>query len=285
MFSSMPLKEVNSMGIKPIEYQPWKGKRTSYIQRVLVIIKNIFKNKITSGGIIALLIIGGLIAHFPNFLTLVFMPTKQLEPNMMINYFNNLPFYFFAIILGAVVTSDIISDDINSNSFVLYFSRPIKPINYLIGKYTGAFMIISMFTLLPTFLYGVAAISLQSGSNYIDSLKILGLTILAGILYSIVITGYGTMLSSFTEKKTYAGGGTFISFIVTPSIGEIFSNFDYNWKLVNPMNLLNYSLRIIYGKDLPNRINSTLFGALMILLIALPIVISLYRLHQKAVGK
>lgn len=273
------------MGIKPIEYQPWEGKRTGYLQRVLVIIKNIFKSKITSGGIIALLIIGGLIAHFPNFFTLVFMPIKQLEASMMINYFNSLPFYFFAIILGAVVTSDLISDDMNSNSFVLYFSRPIKPIDYLFGKYAGAFVTVSMFTLLPTFLYGVAAISLQSGSNYMDSFEVLVSTILAGILYSIVITGYGIMLSSLTEKKSYAGGGTFISFIVTIPIGEIFSNFDYNWKLVNPMNLLNYSLRIIYGKDLPSGINSTLFGALIISLITLPVILSFYRVHNKAVGK
>lgn len=273
------------MGIKPIEYQPWKGKRTSYLRRVIVIIKNIFKNKITSGGIIALLITGGLIAHFPNFLNLVFMPLRELEANTMLNYFNFLPFYFFAIILGAVVTSDLISDDINSNSFVLYFSRPIKPINYLTGKYVGAFMTISMFTLLPTLLYGVAAISLQSSSNYMDSLEILGLTIIAGFLYSIVITGYGIMLSSFTEKKSYAGGGTFISFIITPSIGEIFSNFNYNWKLINPMNLLNYSFRILYGKDIPSRINSTLFGAIMILLIVVPVLVSLYRVHNKAVGK
>lgn len=108
---------------------------------------------------------------------------------------------------------------------------------------------------------------------------------LAGALYSILITGYGIMLSSFTEKKSYAGGGTFISFIVTPSIGEIFSNFNYNWKLVNPINLLNYSLRIIYGKDLPSKIDSTLFGVIILSLLFIPIIFTLYRIHKKAVGK
>ncbi len=273
------------MGIKPIEYKPWQGKRTNHIKRIFVIIKNIFKNKISSKGIIALLIIGSVLVHFPNFLNLVFMPVEELKAGMMINYFDSFMFYIFVIILAAVVTSDLISDDINSNSFVLYFSRPIRPIDYLFGKYSGAFLIISLFSLIPPFLYGIAAISLQTGSNYMNSAEVLGSTILAGILYSIVITGYGIMLSSFTEKKSYAGGGTFISFIVTPSIGEIFSNFNYNWKLVNPMNLLNYSLRIIYGKDLPSRINSTLFGVLMILLITLPVLVSLYRIHHKAVGK
>ncbi len=273
------------MGIKPIEYHPWKGKRTSYTYRAFVIVKNVFKDKISSKGIIALLVIGGMLVHLQHFLSLAFMPIDKLEPDTLIYYFDDFLFYIFFIILGAVVTSDLISEDTNSNSFVLYFSRPIKPIDYLFGKYSGAFLIIGLFTIFPPVLYCMAAILLQTGSNYIASLEILGKTVLAGALYSILITGYGTMLSSFTEKKSYAGGGTFISFIVTPSIGEIFSNFNYNWKLVNPINLLSYSMRIIYGKDLPSKINSTLFGVIMLSLVVTPILFTLYRIHKKAVGK
>lgn len=281
----MPLKGVIYMGIKPIEYSPWEGERSSYFRRILVIIDNIFKTKISSKGIIALLVIGGMLVHFPNFLTIAFMPIKNLNADMMISYFDNFMFYIFVIILGAVITSDLISEDINNNSFVLYFSRPIKTIDYFLGKYTGVFLIINLFSFLPPVMYSIAAISLQTGNNYTDSLKLIGLTSLAGILYSVVITSYGIMLSSLTEKKSYAGGGTFISFIVTPSIGEIFSNYNYNWKLVNPMNLFNYSIRIIYGKNLPSQINSTLFCVIMFSFIVVPIILTLYRIHNKAVGK
>lgn len=273
------------MGIKPIEYKPWQGKRTNHIKRIFVIIKNIFKNKLSSKGIIALLIIGSVLVHFPNFLNLVFMPVEELKAGMMINYFNNFIFYIFLIILAAVATSDLISDDINSNSFVLYFSRPIRPIDYLFGKYSGAFLIIALFSLVPPVLYGIAAISLQTGSNYMNSAEVLGSTILAGILYSIVLTGFGLMISSLTGKKSYAGGGTFISFIITIPIGEIFSNFDTNWLLVNPENLFNYTLKTIYGKNIPEEINSTLLGIIMIALISLPIILTFYRVHYKAVGK
>ena len=54
------------MGIRAIEYRPWKGDRTPPNQRWLVISKHMFQKNIRAKAVIVLLILGMMFAHvFP----------------------------------------------------------------------------------------------------------------------------------------------------------------------------------------------------------------------------
>jgi len=93
------------------------------------------------------------------------------------------------------------------------------------------------------------------------------------------------MLSSLTMKKTYAGVGIFMSFFVLTIIGEIFTNFNQNWSLVSPSNLLFYSYDLIYSFDLPSDINSNIFGVFLFCILFLPLFVAFVQVYRKETGK
>jgi ABC-type transport system involved in multi-copper enzyme maturation permease subunit len=288
MHSSRP-SGVARTGITPIGYRPWAGERTRHLNRVLVISRSILSEKIRTKGVLILLFIGVILVHAFPLIFKVLIPHEGLTVDDMIggqsSIFGGGLFVVLTMLLAAVVSSDLISRDLSDNSFVLYFSRPIRPLDYLAGKMGGGFAIMSIFCVLPVIAFGVATIATQSGSEYLDSFAVLGQAIVAGMLASIFFLGYGMMLSSITRSRAYAGVGTFVSFFVLSLISGIFSNIDVNWRLVGPANLLQYGYSVIFGTGLPEEVNPTLFWIVLLSILIIPLLIAYWRIHLKAAGK
>ncbi len=236
-----------------------------------------------------LLFIGIILVHAFPLIFKVLIPHEGLTSGDMIggdsSIFGGGLFLLLTMLLAAVVTSDLISRDLSDNSFVLYFSRPIRPVDYLIGKVGGGFGIMSMFCLLPVMVFGIAIIATQSGSDYLASLEVLGLSLVAGALTSLFFLGFGMMLSSITRSRAYAGVGTFVSFFVLSIISGVFSNVDPNWQLANPFNLLQYTYGIIFGEGLPEELLPGLYWAVLISILVVPLLLAYWRIYSKAVGK
>ncbi|MFW6041145.1 MAG: ABC transporter permease [Thermoplasmatota archaeon] len=278
------------MGISPIEYRPWKGKRTSKLNRVIEIIKQVVNSKIKSAGVLILLIVGILLVHtFPIILQSL-QPHERLTANMLIGqglfgqYLKGAPFAIFSILLASVVSADIIAEDLKNNSFILYFSRPIRPSDYILGKIGAGFTIMSLFCLLPPVIFGVAVILTQTGTDYNTSLEVLGRTVIAGSFTCALYLFYGVMLSSFTKRRAYAGVGTFMSFFVLTLLAELFSGFDSNWLLISPINILHYTYNIIYGFDFPQNLNYNLYLLILFSLILIPLGVVYYRIYRRWSG-
>jgi len=168
---------------------------------------------------------------------------------------------------------------------VLYFSRPIKTLDYLVGKIGGAVGVISILTFMPLMVFCLVMIGTQTGSDYSGSLNVLFLTVIAGALTSIFFISYGIMISSLTTKKTYAGVGTFMSFFVLTIIGDIFTSFDLNWSLVSPSNLLFYAYDTLYGFELPSKINFNLFLTLLFTIIVIPLFVTYMQVFTREKSK
>ena len=135
MSSSRRSREVAQVGINPIEYRAWKGIRSAQKSRLYVIAKSVFRHKIRSFGVIALLGLGFLLLHAFQIIFTVMARHESLDAQTMYDYMGSGgAFAIFAILLAAVVTSDLIADDMVNSSFVLYFSRAIKVRDYLAGR-------------------------------------------------------------------------------------------------------------------------------------------------------
>ncbi len=276
------------MGINPIGYIPWTGKRTRHLYRLYVIAKSIFSEKIRSKAILILIFIGIIIVYALPLLDVIFLPHEVLTSEDMIGGANPVlgdPLILFSMLLAAIISSDIISRDLSDNSFVLYFSRPIRPIDYLIGKITGGFAVMAIFCLLPLIMYGVVIIATQSSSDYLKSLEVLGLASFAGILNSFFFIGFGTMLSSVTKNRGYAGVGTFVSFFVLSLISRMFTEIDVNWILVNPAVLLKYTYGMIFNIGLPEELSSDIYWTILLSILIVPIIFAYWRINKKATGK
>ncbi|MGM0404671.1 MAG: ABC transporter permease [Thermoplasmatota archaeon] len=282
------------MGIERIEYKTWKGKKTPLSRRFLVIGEKIIRQKLNSKAIWVLLVIGYILVHVFTMVSAPFYPREELTKELILDgrgtlmgipYLKGYFFYLFTIILVSVVCSDILSQDIKENSFVLYFSRPLRTVDYVTGKLTGSMAIVSLFCALPPLLVGLSVIATQTGDNYVGSFGILGLTLIAGIFTSFIYLPYAVLLSSLTKRKAYSGIGAFMTFFVLNIISDVFTIFDMNWRLVSPENLLHFSYDIIYGIGLPAEINTGLYVLAMSTLIIIPLLGLFIRVHLKGVER
>lgn len=348
---------MNEMPVKRIEYDSWEGKKSGRFRRIYVIIKKIFRDKMSSKGILLLLILGIILGHALPIMSRALTPHESLTAEMMVGksleeshlfsipemgmsenlnqgmipkwlenqlsenaslsveennkkwrivdadeeyiikrendklkiygepkegYLTNGLFVLFSLILSAIICSDLISIDLQDNSFVLYFSRPIRTEDYILGKIGGAFSVIGIFSLLPPIIFSLAVTATQSGGSYLSSFGVLGATVVVGILTTFVFASFGVMISSLTSKRSYAGVGAFASFFILGIVGGIFSEFDPNWQVVNPLNLLNYFYELIYGFDLPSGVDAFSFGLAFLSLLVIPITVLYYRIQIKA---
>jgi len=191
----------------------------------------------------------------------------------------------FTMLLAAVVCSDIIADDMADSSFVLYFSRPVRTIDYFVGKFTGAALVMGLFCVLPPMVYALVMLGTQTGSDYGGGLVILGKTILAGVFTAVFFLPFGLMVSSLTDRKAYAGVGIFMSLFVLTIISGIFSRGSREWLLVDPFNMVSYAYRLLFGGSLPSGLHASHLAVAISLVIVVPLIAAYFWIGRKGAGK
>ena len=273
------------MGINPIQYRPWKGERTALNLRVYVILRSVFRNGIKSTGVKVLLIFAFLLVYALQFVLMLLTGHESLTAKDMSGNFNAMGLSLFAMLLVAVITSDLVSEDLSNRSFVLYFSRAIRARDYIMGKAGGAVMIMGLLCFLPPVLLAVVSILTQSGSDYWSSLKVLGSTVVAGAFVTVFFVPYGLLMSSITRRRSYAAVGTFMSFFVLTIISGAFSGFDRAWRVISPAESLSFAVDWIYGQDLPSYIDGGALFLFLALFVLVPSFIVYWRVHMQAVGR
>jgi hypothetical protein len=192
---------------------------------------------------------------------------------------------FFAMLLAAIVCSDIISEDLADSSFVLYFSRPVRTFDYLAGKLAGLASVMGLFALIPPIAFVLVMIGTQTGSDYSSGLRILGLTVIAGLFTSVFFLPYGLMISSFTKRKAYAGIGIFMSFFVLTLIAGLFGEFSDKWMLIDPFQLLHAFYIFLFGGDIGADISGPEVAAAILAMTVIPMVIVYILIERKGAGK
>jgi ABC-type transport system involved in multi-copper enzyme maturation permease subunit len=273
------------MGISPIEYHPWKGERTAQNLRLYVIARSVFRHKVRSPGVIILLVVGFLLVHTLYLLLIILVPHERLEASDMSSYLGSGLFATFAMLLAAVVTSDLISEDLASNSFVLYFSRALKVRDYLAGKAAGALLVMSLLCAFPPIIVALVSIATQTGSDYWHSFGVLGKSALVGALVTLFFVPFGLMVSSFTKRKSYAAVGTFMSFFGLAIVSGIFSEFAQGWRVISPVDALSILFRWWFEGEIPSYVDKEALVLIVASLIIVPAAVVYFRLTRQVVGK
>jgi hypothetical protein len=194
-------------------------------------------------------------------------------------------FVIFSMLLAAIVTSDLISEDLASSSFVLYFSRALKVRDYLAGKSAGALLVMSLFCALPPVIVAFVSLLTQTGNDYWDGFVVLGKTALVGALVTIFFVPFGMMISCFTKRKSYAAVGTFMSFFVLVVVASLFSEFSRGWRVISPIDGLTYLFSWFFGEPVPSYIDKGALGLIVASLVIVPAIVVYYRLTRQVVGK
>ena len=191
----------------------------------------------------------------------------------------------FTMLLAAIICADVISADLANSSFVLYFSRPVRAFDYLLGKIIGLTWVMWLFCLIPPAVYVLVMLGTQTGDDYSDGFKILGKTLLVGLVTAFYFLPYGLMISSLTKSKAYAGIGIFMSFFVLLIISGIFSETSDKWSLISPVELLINFYKITYGGSIPDGITSGQVGGAILAFTVIPMAIVIFWIYRKGAGK
>jgi ABC-type transport system involved in multi-copper enzyme maturation permease subunit len=272
------------MGLNPIEYRPWKGLRSEHGRRPLVIASKVFQQKLRSKWFVALLILGSILAHGLYLIFTSIMPHASLTPQAMAGQMQSGLFYVFTIILVAVACSDLVAEDLRSNSLVLYLSRALRTDGYLLGKALGVAMAIAIFTLLLPVVVAIAVTATQNGSDYTSSAAVVGQTVLAGLWTTVFLIPLAVLMSTLTTRKTYAAVGAFVLFFVLGIIADFLSRFDANWALLSPQALLFHAYEGIYGLKLSAGADAASQILVSAAFVVLPTLLAYYLIHRREVG-
>jgi len=272
------------MGIDPIGYKPWNGRRTEHNRRFLVIAENIVWERFRSKPFLVLFILGAILVHVFPLIFYSIMPHSELEADLMSGYMGDGLFLIFNITLVSLICADLISEDFRSNSIVLYLSKALQPGRYLLGKWLGAMVVLCLFTLVPPMLVATAITATQDGSDYLGSLAVLGRTFLAGAWTALLLVPVGLMMSALTSKRTYAGVGAFMFLFILTIIAGVLGTFSSDWQLLSPIAVLEHTYDFLFGLDVSN-VNSVLLVPMVIMLTVPPMWIVYQRILRKGVGK
>lgn len=132
---------------------------------------------------------------------------------LLLNLFRRSQPFLLIPIVG-VIAPPLISQDFRSRAFLLYFSRPLTRIQYILGKAATIVLYLSMITLFPALLLYTVGVLLS------PSLSVLSVTwdlpfrvLVVSAIIIIPSTSIALMLSSLTTESRYASFAWFAIWI------------------------------------------------------------------------
>ena len=122
----------------------------------------------------------------------------------------------------AVQAPELVSRDLRSRVLPLYFSRPIRTIDYPLAKYvafTAACLV--MIDVPVLLLYFGTIANVHGGAAVWGQTKALIPGLLVGLMWSVVLAAVSLFLASLTGRRAFATGAVAIFFLLTFTLAEI----------------------------------------------------------------
>lgn len=243
------------MPISELGYRHWNGRRTHWLSRSLAIARSEIGVAYKSSKLLRRFMIFAwmpILYFCPFFLAIGYAmdPTNSLEeggilteivtevfprqtlemmrenPEVALPAIWSLAFYyffaytqsFFSMIVVAIVGPPLIAKDMKSKAFLVYFSKPIRPWQYLLGKLTTVMFFVFSMTLFPALLLYAVGVGLSpSPGALLATLPTIFKIALSSILTAAPIGLIVLLMSSFTKDRKIA---TFL-WVATWLFGEI----------------------------------------------------------------
>ncbi len=163
------------------------------------------------------------------------------------------------VLLVGMIAPGLISRDMQSRAFLLYFSRPITPFQYLLGKATTVWIFLLAVTTLPALVVYLVGILFSPGLGVILNTWDIPLRILlATAVLTIPTTMLALCLSSLVNESRYARFAWFAIWIVGFLSASILftadlqasGNYDIwtsRWASLSPYHVLGIVERWAFG--------------------------------------
>lgn len=133
----------------------------------------------------------------------------------LLNSFFRYPQAVLMVLLVGLIAPPLISQDIRSRAFLLYFSRPLTRVEYVIGKMASLWAYLAMISAVPALALYMIGVVLSPSLSVLWSTWDLPLRIaLASVVLMLPTSALALCLSSLTQESRYAGFAWFAVWIL-----------------------------------------------------------------------
>jgi ABC-2 type transport system permease protein len=132
---------------------------------------------------------------------------------------------FGMLVFVAVQAPELVSRDLRSRVLPLYFSRPLKPIDYPAAKYlafTGACLVMMWVPLIALYLGTIA--SEHNGHQVWHETSQLFPGLLVGLMWAVVLAAVSLFFASLSGRRAFATGAVAIFLFLTWILASIIVN-------------------------------------------------------------
>lgn len=128
----------------------------------------------------------------------------QVNPAFFSTYLSNNFILFMMVMILLTGGAGLIADDLKHNSLQLYFARPLRKSDYLLGKANVLVFFLLLITLVPAFVFVLFKILFAGSIQFLRTYPWLPLSVIG---YSVFVTAffcsYGLLLSSLSKNRRY----------------------------------------------------------------------------------
>ena len=160
------------------------------------------------------------------------------------------------LIFVAAQAPELVSRDLRSHVLPLYYSRPLRRLDYPLAKYlafTAACLLLIEIPLI--ILYLGTIVSVGGGSAVWDQTKALIPGMGVAALWAVLLAAIGLLLASFTGRRAYATGLIAIYFFLTWILATILVNIASHGAGLGPPGPPGSELNASLGARLPGLIS------------------------------
>ena len=168
--------------------------------------------------------------------------------------FVQYPLYLLtAVFAGA----GLIANDRRTNALQIYLSKPIRTVDYVLGKGATVAAAVGLVTLAPATVLFLFRWGLDKDGTYLRSHLTLPLSILAGsLLIMVTLSILALTVSSLTKSGRTAGLALVMLFVFSETLRGILSLFNRDLSsLLSPVSNLQQGLDFVFGQPHAYRIH------------------------------
>src|SRR6267142_3855050 len=248
------------MAVYKRNYKPYSGELTANWTRFQILprysLAKIFDSKLLIGLFVVSLIpflVGATIIYLSN--NPIARTLVGLRGDSPFSIDNRFFFYLLrfqgslAFLVTAWIGPGLVLPDLTNNALPLYLCRPFSRVEYVLGKISVLFFLLSMVTWVPDLLlYGLQA-ELEGNGWFTANLSIAYAIVLGSMVWIAVQSLLALALSAWIKWRIAASGLMFAVFFVAAGFGETFNQVlrTYWGHTINLVYLINLIWSDLFG--------------------------------------
>ncbi len=222
------------MAVYRRSYQRYRGPMTGRWSRFAVLPRYAWKRLLQQRLVLLLIVISliwpilcAFFIYLSNHADLLLGSSKQFQDFIAVNNRFFLVFMnvqgFFAVLLSAFVGPGLIAPDLANNALQLYFSRPIRRMDYAIARFLAIAGILSLITWIPgLLLFGIQ--TGMAGADWFYANWRLSVGLVAGFLVWLLLISAVALASSAYARLKIVSGALVLAFFFILSGASLMIN-------------------------------------------------------------